>query len=59
MLPGTYIDEGEDLDRIEAEVRATVGPPAATFAELCKAADYGPGCWYIDDFADLRTGSVS
>lgn len=46
--------EGDDLDAIEASLRAQFGPPSATFTELAAAADYGPGCWYIDDFADLR-----
>lgn len=45
---------GEDLDEIEAGIRAEFGAPSATFAELAVAHDYEPGCWYIDDFADLR-----
>lgn len=50
--------EGDTLSEIEAHLRAEFGPPSPGWAELCAADDFGPGAWYIDDFADLR-GSES
>jgi len=47
-----YSDEG--LEKIEAKLRAMVGPPAATFEELHAAEYFGPRAWFIDNFADLR-----
>jgi hypothetical protein len=49
LLPDGFHD-GLAFDQIEATLRAEFGPPAATFAELAAADDYGPGCWYVDDF---------
>ena len=53
LLPNGFND-GLDLDEIESKLRATFGPPSDTFAALHAAESYGAGCWYIDDFADLR-----
>lgn len=46
--------EGGTLSEIEVNFRAEFGPPSPGWAELCAADDFGPGAWYIDDFADLR-----
>lgn len=53
LLPHGF-DEGLDLDETESKLRATFGPPSDTFAALHAAENFGAGCWYIDDFADLR-----
>lgn len=53
LLP-TGFSDGLDLDGIEAKLRADFGSPSATFSALHAAEDYGTGCWYIDDFTDLR-----
>jgi hypothetical protein len=45
--------EGSTVAETEQTLRARVGPPAATFAELADAELFGPRAWYIDDFADL------
>ena len=52
LLPDGF-HEGLDLDGIEAVLRAKFGPPSVTFTALAAAEEYGPGCWYIDDLADL------
>ena len=57
LLPDGF-HAGLDLDQIEARLRADFGPPAATFAELAAGEDYGARCWYVDDFADFRIGSM-
>jgi hypothetical protein len=55
LLPAGFHD-GLDLDEMESALRASFGPPSNTFAALHDAENYGAGCWYIDDFADLRGG---
>lgn len=47
--------EGESLREIETGLRAEFGPPSPGWAELCASDEFGPGAWYIDDFADLRS----
>lgn len=53
LLGAGFLD-GLDLDEMESKLRATIGPPSDTFAALHAAENYDAGCWYIDDFADLR-----
>lgn len=53
LLPDGF-HEGLDLDQIEAKLRADFGSPSATFSDLAAAPEFEAGCWYIDDFADLR-----
>lgn len=53
MLP-TGFDDGLGLDEMESKLRASFGTPSDTFAALHAAVNYEAGCWYIDDFADLR-----
>jgi hypothetical protein len=53
MLPNGF-NEGLGLDEMESKLRATFGAPSDTFAALHAAENYEAGCWYIDDFADLR-----
>ena len=48
-----YSDD-DGLARIEAGLRARIGPPADTFAELHAAEYFEPRAWYIDTFADMR-----
>jgi hypothetical protein len=55
LLPNGFND-GLDLDGMESKLRAAFGAPSATFAALHAAENFGTGCWYIDDFADLRSG---
>jgi hypothetical protein len=47
--------EGADLESVAASLRANVGPPSVTFEALRAAEDFGPGAWYVDNFADLAT----
>ena len=47
-------DDGLDLDAMEAHLRATIGAPATSYAELAASDAFGPGCWIVDDFTDLR-----
>jgi hypothetical protein len=54
LLPNGF-EDGLDLDGMESELRATFGAPSTTFAALHAAENFGTGCWYIDDFADLRS----
>ena len=54
LLPNGFND-GLDLDQMESKLRATFGPPSDTFAALHAAENFEAGCWYIDDFADLRS----
>lgn len=44
---------GASLKEMEADLRATFGPPALNFEELHRAEFFGPRAWYIDDFHDL------
>jgi hypothetical protein len=53
MLPNGF-SEGLGLDEMESKLRATFGAPSDTFGALHAAEYYEAGCWYIDDFADLR-----
>lgn len=53
MLPNGF-NEGLGLDEMGSKFRATFGAPSATFAALHAAENFEAGCWYIDDFADLR-----
>jgi hypothetical protein len=53
LLPDGF-DDGLDLDQIEAKLRSNFGPPSAKFADLAAANEFEAGCWYVDDFADLR-----
>lgn len=53
MLPSGF-EDGLDLDGMESKLRAAFGAPSPTFASLHAAENLGTGCWYIDDFADLR-----
>jgi hypothetical protein len=55
LLPSGFND-GLDLDGMESKLRAAFGAPSHTFAALHAAENFGTGCWYIDDFADLRSG---
>jgi hypothetical protein len=48
--------EGESLECKEATLRREIGPPAATFDDLRKAAHFRPGAWIIDDFHDIVVG---
>jgi hypothetical protein len=54
LLPDGFY-EGLDFAGCEATLRAEFGAPACTFEELLAAGDWGRGCWYLDDFADLRS----
>lgn len=45
--------DGLDLDAMEAHLRATIGPPATSYADLAASEAFGPRCWIVDDFADL------
>ena len=53
LLPNGFND-GLGLDEMESKLRDSFGAPSDTFAALHTAENYEAGCWYIDDFADLR-----
>ena len=54
QLP-TGFEDGVTLDQMEGRLRWDFGAPSATFEKLGQAENFGPHCWYIDDFADLGT----
>jgi len=53
LLPNGF-EDGVTLLQMEGRLRWDFGAPSATFGELVEAEDFGRGCWFIDDFADLR-----
>jgi hypothetical protein len=53
LLPNGFGD-GLDFDGIESNLRASFGGPSTTFVALHAAENFGTGCWFLDDFADLR-----
>jgi hypothetical protein len=49
-----------DLDRMEAELKRTIGPPSSSIDEIKRLSedaghqDLHDSCYYIDHFEDLR-----
>lgn len=52
QLPNGF-EDGATFEQMEGRLRWDFGAPSTTFAELAQVAEFGPHCWYVDDFADL------
>jgi hypothetical protein len=59
-LIGSGFHDGLDLDRMEAELKRTIGPPSSSIDEIKRLSedaghqDLHDSCYYIDHFEDLR-----
>ena len=58
LLP-TGFHDGLDLPAIEADLHHRFGAPSPTWEQLHAADEYGPGCWYVDEFADFTAAKTA